>query len=130
MVDPTRERGCFISTDWKVTPFQNVSDNVVNHIQMGDGDFGLMADLVMKGRLYGWIHSHPHGPAHPSVTDLRCHRLPVNMLIYAIAKKKLVIIPNALVPYLDKARQDDDMEFFQELMDSADYLYPEELMVT
>jgi proteasome lid subunit RPN8/RPN11 len=84
LVDPTVERGCLVTKDGRVIPFQNTALNQTALIRMGPDDFGIMVDLVNRGELLGWAHSHPHWMPYPSFIDIKMHQLPVQMIIYSI----------------------------------------------
>jgi len=84
LADPTVERGALITTDWGLTPFTNIANPPVSRIRMGPEDFGVYADMMMFGAVWGWVHSHPHWPPFPSHTDIMNHPGPITMLIYSI----------------------------------------------
>lgn len=83
--DPDVERGCLITNDWQLLPFENVSPNPVVEIRQGAETFGQMVDLLMADNLYCWAHSHPHCRAFPSTQDIKMHSLSIGMMIYSIS---------------------------------------------
>ena len=85
--DPENERGCFLTNDWEVITFKNISKTPRCHIALTVESVCLFHDLLLENRIYGWVHSHPHYPALPSSTDLRYHRFPCNMLIYSLSDR-------------------------------------------
>jgi proteasome lid subunit RPN8/RPN11 len=84
LVDPMVERGCLVTSDYQIIPFENIAAYPAALIKMGPEDFGVMADLVRDNRLLGWAHSHPCWLPYPSFIDINMHQLPVQMIIYSI----------------------------------------------
>ena len=84
LVDPEVERGCLVTTDYQIIPFENTAVFQAALIRMGPQDFGVMADLVRQNLLLGWAHSHPCWFPYPSLIDIMMHQLPVQMIIYSI----------------------------------------------
>lgn len=86
ILDPTVERGCFITNEFELIPFDNVSKRPVSLIEASPEDWMKLADLIMEDNLYGWVHSHPHSLAIPSRTDIDFHQFPCNMIIYSVPR--------------------------------------------
>jgi proteasome lid subunit RPN8/RPN11 len=77
------ERGGLISKDFKFYPFENVADDPVREIRMGEEGFITMMRLQSDRNLLAWAHSHLGDPT-PSITDIVMHDMPVNMIIYSV----------------------------------------------
>jgi proteasome lid subunit RPN8/RPN11 len=78
-----RERACLVSKSGDIIPVENVSPDPFFTVLQNVESFATMADMVKKGELLCWAHSHPRWPALPSIMDITNHHLPVDMLIYS-----------------------------------------------
>lgn len=78
-----RERACLVSKSGDIIPVKNVSPDPFFTILQDEKSFSIMVDMVKKGELLCWAHSHPRWPAIPSVKDIVNHQLPVDMVIYS-----------------------------------------------
>jgi proteasome lid subunit RPN8/RPN11 len=104
--DKSVERGCLVTTDFELIPFTNVSNTPVGHIQLGIADFRVMKNLCFDGKLYAWLHSHPHWKAIPSTTDIASHNLPINMIIYSVPDNNFRMYSNEEVQQLSRGLHD------------------------
>jgi len=107
--EPDLETGCLILKEddkFAVVPFINTDLTAVT-VRMGAiADFDRMVEFHLAGKLWGWAHSHPHGAPYPSMTDLKHHSVPVNMVIWGAGLKRMSIYStsevNLLYEYVTK----------------------------
>ena len=100
--DATVERGCLITKKFEIISFKNIAKFPLARIQMGQEDFGVMADLVMNDNLFGWAHSHPKWSPYPSMTDLNMHPFPMTMVIYSVPEDRFGIYSHEEVETLNR----------------------------
>jgi proteasome lid subunit RPN8/RPN11 len=86
-INPTVERGCLLTNDFEVIPFDNVSKTPEHLIEVSEETWCKFADLMIAEELYAWVHSHPYSLAAPSNTDITFHQFPCNMIIYSTRYK-------------------------------------------
>ena len=103
--DPTLERGCMISKDGNMHPFENVSEHPRGLIQMGPDAFKTLCSLAVDDNLYAWVHSHPFCAPYPSTIDVGMHDLPCNMIIYGIQEDEFKIYSNEEIRQLKAGLQ-------------------------
>ncbi len=101
LIDPKVERGCLITTNFSIIPFENIAEHPLALIEMGVEGFNAMTDLAMRRELYGWAHSHPHWKPYPSPTDINCHKAAMTMVIYSICYDEFGIYDNDEVNQLN-----------------------------
>lgn len=83
--DPEVERGCIVSTNMDIIPFENISPSPAAHILCSPEGVAEMGKLRRDNMLLGWAHSHPKWDPYPSVTDIACHKgYGCQMIIYSV----------------------------------------------
>lgn len=103
--DTAFESGCFITKEWQLLKFENLSSNPACHIQASRGAMETMTDLLLEDNLFGWAHSHPKWPAIPSLTDITFHQYPVYMVIYSLCDDDMRIYSPQEIDCIENERQ-------------------------
>ena len=101
--DPENKRGCIVTTDMDIIPFDNVSPTPSVHIACSLAGMAEMVKLMDSDILYGWAYSQPKWDPHPGVSDITSHFMATRMIIYSVPLDVFAVFENEQIKEMKTA---------------------------